>query len=83
MSADEIITVSVSEAGRDFAKVARAADENGMAVIMENNKPRYVIVGFDEYENMAAALQMQKAKIDAAAEKIMNENAQALGELAK
>ena len=83
MSLNEKMTVLVSEVERDFKKVARAVDQNGMAVIMENNKPRYVIVGFDEYENVAAALQMRKAKIDAAAEKIMNENAQALGELAK
>ena len=83
MSANEKMTVLVSEVERDFKKVARVVDENGIAVIMKNNKPRYVIVGFDEYENMAAALQMRKAIIDNAAEKILNENIEALAELAK
>ena len=75
--------VPMTDANQNFSKVVHTVDENGMAVIMKNNKPRYVIVDFDEYENIAAAMQMRKAKIDAAAEKIINENAEALAELAK
>ena len=75
--------VPMTDANQNFSKVVRTVDENGMAVIMKNNKPRYVIVDFDEYENIAAAMQMRKARIDAAAEKIMNENIEALAELAK
>ena len=54
-----------------------------MAVILKNNKPRYVVVDFDEYNNIAAALQMRKAKIDSAADKLIDENMEALLELAK
>ncbi len=75
--------VPMTDANQNFSKVVHIVDENGMAVIMKNNKPRYVIVNFDEYENIAAAMQMRKARIDTAAEKIMNENIEALAELAK
>ena len=54
-----------------------------MAVILKNNKPRYVVVGFEEYSRVSAALQMRKAKIDAATDKLIAENMEALTELAK
>ena len=75
--------VPMTDANQNFSKVVHIVDENGMAVIMKNNKPRYVIVDFDEYENIAAALQLRKAKIDSAAEKILTDNLTAFTELAK
>ena len=75
--------VSMTEANQNFSNVVRTVDENGMAVILKNNKPRYVVVGFDEYDTIAAAMQMRKAKIDTAADKIIDENLEALLELAK
>lgn len=75
--------VPMTDANQNFSKVVHTVDENGMAVIMKNNKPRYVIVDFDEYENIAAALQLRKAKIDSAAEKILTDNLTAFTELAK
>ncbi|MBO4432052.1 MAG: type II toxin-antitoxin system Phd/YefM family antitoxin [Clostridia bacterium] len=83
MIVDTKTIVPMTDANQNFSKVVHTVDENGMAVIMKNNKPRYVIVRFDEYENIAAAMQMRKAKIDAATEKIMGENMEALAELAK
>ena len=75
--------VSMTEANQNFSNVVRAVDENGMVVILKNNKPRYVVVGFDEYDTIAAAMQMRKAKIDTAADEIIDENLEALLELAK
>ncbi|MBQ1234859.1 MAG: type II toxin-antitoxin system Phd/YefM family antitoxin [Oscillospiraceae bacterium] len=75
--------VPMTEANQNFSKVVRTVDESGMAVILKNNKPRYVVVDFDEYNTIAAALQMRKAKIEAAADKLLDENMQALLELAK
>lgn len=34
--------LSISEANQNFSKVARMVDENGAAVILKNNMPRYV-----------------------------------------
>ena len=31
--------VSISEANQNFSKIARMVDENGVAVILKNNKP--------------------------------------------
>ena len=83
MNIDSNTIVSVTEANQNFSKVVRTVDESGLAVILRNNKPRYVVVDFDEYNNIAAALQMRKAKIDGAADKLIDENMEALLELAK
>lgn len=77
------LLVPMTDANQNFSKVVRMVDEDGMAVIMKNNKPRYVVVDFSEYETIAAAMQMRKAKIDAAADTILQENMEAFLELAK
>ena len=41
--------VSISEANQNFSKVARLVDENGAAVILKNNAPRYVLVDFNMF----------------------------------
>ncbi len=58
-------------------------DESGLAVILKNNKPRYVVVDFDEYDTIAAAMQMRKSKIESTAERLLEENLEALLELGK
>ena len=75
--------VPMTDANQNFSKVTRMVEENGLAVILKNNKPRYVVVGFEEYSRVSAALQMLKAKIDAATDKLIAENMEALTELAK
>ena len=75
--------VPMTDANQNFSKVVRIVDKDGMAVIMKNNQPRYVVVDFAEYEMIAAAMQMRKAKIDAASDAILDENMEAFLELAK
>ena len=75
--------VPMTEANQNFSKVVRTVDESGLAVILKNNKPRYVVVDFDEYNTIAASMQMRKSKIDTAADKLIDENMEALLELAK
>ena len=36
--------VSITEANQNFSRVARMVDENGAAVILKNNVPRYVLM---------------------------------------
>lgn len=43
--------VSITEANQNFSKVALLVDENGSAVILKNNVPRYLIVEFSQAEN--------------------------------
>lgn len=47
--------VSITEANQNFSKVARLVDENGSALILKNNIPRYLIVEFSKAENMQTA----------------------------
>lgn len=42
--------VSMTDANQNFSKVARLVDENGAAVILKNNTPRYIIIDYNEFE---------------------------------
>ena len=41
--------VSISEANQNFSKVARMVDENGAAVILKNNSPRFIDQHYEEF----------------------------------
>lgn len=43
--------VSITEANRNFSKVARLVDEHGTAVILKNNVPRYLVIDFSKAED--------------------------------
>ncbi|MBE6791664.1 MAG: type II toxin-antitoxin system Phd/YefM family antitoxin [Ruminococcaceae bacterium] len=75
--------ISMKEANQNFSKVVHTVDENGMAVILKNNKPRYIVVDFSEYDAINNALQMRKTKIESTVDKIIEENLEAFTELAK
>lgn len=75
--------VAMTEANQNFSKVVRIVDESGMAVILKNNKPKYILVDFDEYEEIQA-MKKEKAKIiSETADLLINENLEAFKELAK
>nr|CCG14042.1 putative toxin-antitoxin system, antitoxin component, PHD family protein [Streptococcus pneumoniae] len=39
--------VSITEANQNFSKVARMVDSKGTAVILKNNKPKYILVDYN------------------------------------
>lgn len=80
MLLDTNMLVPMKDANQNFSKVVRVVDEKGLAVILKNNKPRYVIVGFDEYDEIR---DMRAALIDKHANAIIDENLDAFKELAK
>ena len=75
--------VPMTEANQNFSKVTRLVDEEGLAVILKNNKPRYIVVDFEEYDALQAIRAERKRKIEAAADQLIAENLEALQELAK
>lgn len=75
--------VAMTEANQNFSKVTRLVDDEGIAVILKNNKPRYIVVNFDEYDEIRTARENRKKMIDAAADELIRENMDALLELAK
>ena len=54
--------ISMSEANQNFSKVARMVDQEGQAIILKNNVPRYLVIEFSqaEQEQKAAQEQMQE-----------------------
>lgn len=75
--------VAMTEANQNFSKVTRLVDDNGLAVILKNNKPRYVLVDFSEYDELEQMRQMRAQKISAMADSLIDENLDAFLELAK
>ena len=73
----------MTDANQNFSKVVRMVDEGGMAVILKNNKPKYVVVDFSEYDSIAAAIQLRNQRIEAVADEILEENMETFTELAK
>ena len=75
--------VAMTEANQNFSKVTRLVDEEGLAVILKNNEPKYIVVSFDEYDEIKTAMQNRKKKISDLADELLSENMEALTELAK
>ena len=72
--------VSISEANQNFSKVARLVDENGAAVILKNNTPRYILLDFNQFEQIEGATDEH---VEAVSKKILSKNMKAFRELAK
>lgn len=75
--------IPMTEANQNFSKVVHLVEDQGMAVILKNNKPRYVVVDFSEYNDIQAMRALRNARIDESANRILNENLEAFSELAK
>lgn len=72
--------VSITEANQNFSRVARLVDENGAAVILKNNVPRYVLVEFSQAEQEQLA---EDEDILAVSKRLIAKNRHAYKELAK
>lgn len=75
--------VPMTDANQNFSKVTRIVDKDGLAVILKNNKPKYVVVEFSEYNEIMLAIEARRAKINQVADTLLDENIEALTELAK
>lgn len=83
MTVNTNVLVPMTEANQNFSKVARLVDETGLAVILKNNKPRYIVLDFDEYDRVQAFQDARKQTLEAAADRLISENIEAFRELAK
>lgn len=72
--------VSITEANQNFSRVARLVDENGSAVILKNNIPRYLIVEFEQAEKEQIAADEDVLSIS---KRLIAKNKQAYEVLAK
>lgn len=71
--------VSISEANQNFSKVARLVDENGAAVILKNNVPRYVLVEYSQLEEETAG----DDEVDQIAKRVLSKHLKAFEELGR
>ena len=72
--------VSITEANQNLSRVARMLDENGAAVILKNNVPRYVLMEFSQVEDEQQAKDEDILEIS---KRLIAKNKQAYEVLAK
>lgn len=72
--------VPMTDANQNFSKVVRLVDEQGAVVILKNNKPRYAVIDFSEYDSFQ---EYRKNMIEKTADQLIEENLEAFQELAK
>ena len=59
------VLIPMTDANQNFSKVVRLVDEQGAVVILKNNKPRYAVISFSEYDGF---LKYQKSMNDQTAD---------------
>lgn len=77
--------VSITEANQNFSKVARMVDNKGATVILKNNKPKYVIVDYDDLvaSDSKQSVVADQQTVDEVASGILSRHLEAFKELAK
>lgn len=75
--------VPMTEANQNFSKVTRLVDQAGLAVILKNNRPRYIVVDFAEYDEIQAVKVARKQRVETVADQLIAKNLEAFQELAK
>ena len=80
MTIDTNTMISISEANQNFSKVARLVDERGLAVILKNNIPRYLVIDFSKADKDITASDEDVLSIS---KTIMEQNQEAYEVLAK
>ena len=75
--------VSMTEANQNFSKVARLVDENGAAVILKNNVPKYVIIEYNELKKEDVIKEAKDETVEEVSKRILNKHIKSFEELAK
>ena len=76
------ITMSATtQANQNFSAVARSVDRNGEAVLLKNNKPKYLVIDM-ENENFILDL-TEEERIDIITKRVLDKYLPAFKELAK
>ena len=71
--------VSITEANQNFSKVARLVDENGAAVILKNNVPRYLVLEFSQAEQEQSN---DKESLQTISQRLITKNRKAFRDIA-
>ena len=72
--------MSMTEANQNFSKASKTADMYGKAIIVKNNKPKYVLIDV----NSSSYIELtEEEKIEIIAKRMLNKHIVAFKELAK
>ncbi len=80
MTIDTNQVLSISEANQNFSRATRIVDKQGSVVIFKNNKPKYMIVSWEDSQALALT---DDEKIDVVAKRVLTKHRKAFEELAK
>lgn len=72
--------IPLTEANRNFSRVARTVDEQGSVLILKNNVPRYLVIDISKIEDMDNA---ESERVELIADRIIKDNLTAFKALAK
>lgn len=72
---------SMTQANRNFSKIAHTVDQTGEAVVFKNNKAKYLVLDFEKNELMLDLTDNEKIEI--VAKRILKKHLAAFKELAK
>jgi hypothetical protein len=72
--------VSITEANRNFSRIARLVDEKGSVVILKNNAPRYLLIEFSQAEQEQS---VSDEDVLLLSKRLIAQNREAYEELAK
>ncbi len=80
--------ISILEANENFARVTDLVDENGSAIILKDNKPKYVVIEFSDIEKKLKIDEFKEIIVDEEeallkSSEIISRNIEAFKELAK
>lgn len=80
MTIDTNQVLSITEVNQNFSKATRIVDKQGSVVIFKNNKPKYMLVSWEDTQALALT---DDEKIDVVAKRVLNKHRKAFEELAK
>ena len=80
MHIDPETIITTSEAIQDVSKVAEIAEKHGRAVVLKNNRPKYLVIDLDVEPQIEMT---EDEKFNFVAERILREHKAAFQELAK
>jgi len=72
---------SMTQANQNFSEIARSVDKNGEAVVLKNNKPKYLVIDLDNNDYLLDLT--EEEKIDVVARRVLQRYLPAFKELAK
>ena len=72
--------VSITEANRNFSRIARLVDEKGSVVILKNNDPLYLLIEFSQAEQEQS---VSNEDVLLLSKRLIAQNREAYEELAK